>query len=250
MQISQRRFLKLVTFGTATSVVAGKLWQREVMAYCENLPDQQDAVFKVRISDFPALLSDYGSVRLGINPIASPNPINDDRFYPFIITRDGFGTFYVLDSECRHNRCVVPAYDNVAFEIRCPCHNSTYAVDGSVTGGPAMQPLYRYQSSFDGDDTLTIHVPCWGFETKATVLPGGAASRIRLDFDANKEVTYEVSFAQSPKGPWTPATFATTPGGTANQTELTPTASGPVSIYLDRTTATGFYAIGMKLIET
>lgn len=250
MHIPRRTFLKLVTFGTATSVVAGKIWQRDVLAYCENLPGQQDAVFKLKISDFPALQSEFGSVRLGINPVSSPAPIDDGRFYPLIITRDGFGNFYVLDSECRHARCVVPAYDSTEFLIRCQCHGSCYAVDGSVLQGPAMQPLHRYNCEYDGNDTLTIHIPCWGFETKATVLPGGATTRIRLDFDATKEVTYEVSFAQSPQGPWTTATFATSPTGTADQTSLTPTAGGPVSIYLDRTTTSGFYAVGMKLAET
>src|SRR6187399_2044985 len=112
MHIPRRNFLKLVTFGTATSIVAGKLWQREVLAYCGNSAGEQDAVFKVRISDFPTLQSEYGSVRLSINPIISHDPIEDGRFYPFIITRDGFGNFFVLDSECRHARCVVPAYNN------------------------------------------------------------------------------------------------------------------------------------------
>ena len=250
MHTPRRTFLKLVTFGTATSVIAGKLWQREVLAYCENLPGQQNAVFKVKLSEFPALQTDYGSVRLGINPVSSTAPIDDGRFYPFIITRDGLGNFYVLDAECRHARCVLPAYDSQEFKIVCECHGSWYDVDGSVLQGPALQPLHRYQASFDGVDTLTIQIPCWGFTTKATVLPGGPASRLRLDFDTTKEVTYEVSFSQSPKGPWSPASFATTPGGAANLTELTPSASGPVSVYLDRTTATGFYAVGMKLVET
>lgn len=250
MQLPRRTFLKYVTFGTATSVVAGKLWQREVLAYCENLPGQQNAVLKVKISEYPALLSDFGSVRLGINPVNSSDPIDDGRFYPFIITRDGFGNFYVLDAECRHARCVLPAYDSLEFKIVCECHGSWYDVDGSVLQGPALQPLHRYQATFDGVDTLTIQVPCWGFKTQATVLPGGPTTRLRLDFDAIKEVTYEVSFSQSPNGPWSPASFAITPSGAANLIELTPTASGPVSVYLDRTTATGFYAVGMKLVET
>jgi len=250
MHIPRRNFLKLVTFGTATSIVAGKLWQRDVLAYCENLPGQQNAVFKVKISDFPALQSEFGSVRLGINPVSSPDPIDDGRFYPFIITRDGFGNFFVLDSECRHARCVVPAYDNIEFLIRCSCHGSAYAVDGSVLEGPAQQPLHRYQASFDGMDTLTIQIPCWGFATQATVLPGSGTPRLRLDFDATKEVTYEVSFAQSPNGPWTTASFATSPTGLADQTSLTPATSGPVAVYLDRTTTSGFYAVGMKLAAT
>ena len=36
--------------------------------------------------------------------------------------------------------------------------------------------------------------------------------------------------------------------GHANQTDLT-TFGGDAALYLDRTTATGFYAVGMKLSE-
>src|SRR5688572_18632112 len=114
MKMLRRRFIRLLTFGTATSVIGGRLWQREVMAFCDPLPDQKDAVFKVRISDYPALLQDFGSVRLGINPV-SPDlePFPDGPFYPFLINRDDAGKFYVLDCECRHASCVVPAF-NVA----------------------------------------------------------------------------------------------------------------------------------------
>ncbi len=93
MKFHRRRFIKFVTFGTATSVVAGKLWQRELLAYCENSPGQSDAVFKLRVSDYPALQFDYGSVRLGINPIISEEEIGGGRFYPIIINRVSTNSF-------------------------------------------------------------------------------------------------------------------------------------------------------------
>lgn len=89
MKIPRRRFVKLLTFGTVTSVIAGKLWQREVLAFCDPLPNQKDAVFKVRVSDYPALLQVFGSVRLGINPVRPDDePFPDGPFYPFLINRD------------------------------------------------------------------------------------------------------------------------------------------------------------------
>ena len=88
MQLPRRRFIKFITFGTATSIVAGKLWQREVLAFCVPLPDQKEAVFKVRISDFPALQQDWGSVRLGINPVRPDvQPYPDGAFYHASIRR-------------------------------------------------------------------------------------------------------------------------------------------------------------------
>jgi Rieske Fe-S protein len=249
MNIPHRRFVKLLTFGTATSVIAGKLWQREVPAFCEPLPGQKDAVFKVRISDYPALLQDWGSVRIGINPVRPDvEPFPDGPFYPFLINRDDAGNFYVLDCECRHASCVVPTFDTNNLSIDCPCHGSRYGVDGAVINGPAQFPLHAYQFEYDGSDLLTIHVPCWGFETKLGVASAGPSARIKLEFPMQGQVTYEVVFSTSPQGPWSVASFATTPTGPANQTSIN-TFGGDATLYLDRTTATGFYAVGMKLTE-
>lgn len=247
MKTPRRRFVKLLTFGTATSMMAGKLWQREVLGFCDPLPDQKDAVFKVRVSDYPALLQNFGSVRLGINPVGNDD-FPDGPFYPFLINRDDLGNFHVLDCECRHASCVLPALDASEQGIRCGCHGSFYRIDGAVLEGPAEFPLHAYQFEFDGSDLLTIRVPCWGFETKLAVLPGGPGTRVKLDFPVQGQVTYEVVFSPSPQGPWTVASFATTPDGPADQTSLT-TFGGEATLYLDRTTDTGFYAIGMKLSE-
>ena len=249
MNIPRRRFIKFVTFGTATSLVAGKLWQRELLAFCTPPVGEvvKDGVFKVRISDYPALSQDLGSVRLGLNPVGNDD-YPDGTFYPFLINRDELGNFYVLDCECGHQSCVVPTFDSGQMGIRCHCHGSFYNLDGSVLEGPTTQPLHSYPFEYDGNDILTIHIPCWGFEIKATALPGGPGSRIRLDFDAFQNATYEVKFREHLSGPWTSATFATTPTGPANQTSLT-TFAGNTSVYLDRTTATGYYALAVKLSE-
>jgi Rieske Fe-S protein len=245
---TRRKFIKIVTFGTATSFVSGKLWQREVLAYCEPIPDQPQGVFKVRVSDYPALLQSWGSVRIGVNPVTDGDPFPDGDFYPILINRDDAGTFYVLDCECRHQSCVVPPFNLAESGIHCQCHGSLYWIDGSVLNGPAASPLGAYTFEFDGNDTLTIHIPCWAFQVSASVLPGGANSRIRIDFYANTNVTYEVSFRQQLADAWTRASFATTPAGPANQTSLT-TSGQNVSVYVDRSGASGFYAVGMKLAQ-
>ena len=246
---ARREFLKLVTFGTASSVIAGKLWQHEVLAFCDPLPGQKDAVFKLHVSDFPALQQNFGSVRLGINPVRpDAEPFPDDDFWPFLINRDGVGNFHVLDCECRHAGCVVPTFDSAEPGIRCPCHGSLYGIDGAVLGGPAPQALHRYPFEFDGVDTLSIHIPCWGFSAKLVGLPGGPNARVHLDFDAFPQVTYEVTLRERARGTWSLASFAITPDGPADQTSLIG-FGGPTTIYPDRTTSIGFYAIGRVLSE-
>jgi Rieske Fe-S protein len=246
--VTRRIFLKVVTFGTATSIISGKLWQREVLAYCESIPDQPQGVFKVRVSDYPALLQSWGSVRIGLNPVTGGDPFPDGDFYPILINRDDAGKFYVLDCECRHQSCVVPPFNLADGGVHCQCHGSLYWVDGSVLNGPAASPLGAYQFEFDGIDTLTIHIQCWAFQMSATVLPGGPNSRIQIDFYGNTNVTYEIGFRQRVGDAWTRAMFAMTPTGPANQTSLVG-SGGNVSVYVNRTMGNGFYAVGMKLAQ-
>src|SRR5262249_32925883 len=137
----------------------------------------------------------WGSVRLGINPVRPDvEPFPDGTFYPIMINRDDANKFYVLDCECRHASCVVPTFDPGEPGILCPCHGSRYWIDGRVLDGPAEHPLHSYPFEFDGDDTLTVRVPCWGLDVHVMVLSGAMNSRVRLDFRANDYVTYEVWF--------------------------------------------------------
>ncbi len=244
----RRKFIKWVTFGAATSIVSGKLWRRELLAYCEPIPDQPQGVFKIRLSDYPALLQSWGSVRIGVNPITGGDPFPDGDFYPILINRDDAGNFYVLDCECRHQSCVVPPFNLSDGGIHCQCHGSLYWIDGSVLNGPAASPLGAYQFEFDGNNTLTIHIPCWAFQVSASVLPGGSNSRIEIDFYANTNVTYEVSFRQRLENPWTRANFALTPNGPATQTSLI-TSGQNASVYVDRAGPGGYYAVGMQLAQ-
>ena len=249
--LSRRRFVKLLTFGTATSLVAGKLWQREVLAYCDPLPGDLTATFKVRLSDYPALLEAFGSVRIGINPVRpDQEPFPDGNFWPIIINRDDGGNFYVLDSECRHASCVVPTYDpneQPQPGMRCPCHGSLYHITGEVLEGPAQDSLRTYPFTYDGHDTLTIEVTCWGFKTELFVPPADNR-RVRLSFPTFPFVKYEVFFRKNLQVPWVPAAFAITRNGPADQTVFN--ALGlPATLYLDRKTTAGFYAVSMKLME-
>jgi Rieske Fe-S protein len=246
---SRRKFVKTFALGTALSSVLGKPWRAAVLA--ETLPaslGSQTATFKIRVSDYPALSEPLGSVRLGVNPVwDDAEPFPNGNFWPFIINRGENDEFYVLDSECRHASCVVPTYDDF-FGILCPCHGSTYAIDGSVIFGPATSPLRRYQFEFDGDDTLTIHIPGLGFGMRAAVVPTGAGSRLQLGFQTHPAVVYQLHFRANLHDPWEVIPFATSPDGPANETSFA--AIGlPASLYVDRTAPTGFYAAAMLLSE-
>src|SRR6185503_5651501 len=140
---SRRRFVKTLSLGTAFSMLLGKPWRATVLADCTA---SNTGRFKIRLDDYPALQQPGGSVRLSVNPVRDDlEPFPDGDFYPILINRGAGNTFYVLDAECQHAGCVVPAYDVDVGGILCPCHGSLYDIDGSVLRDPAQRPLRTYQ---------------------------------------------------------------------------------------------------------
>ena len=64
--VSRRRFVKTFALGTASSVLFGKVWRASVLA---DITPSGPGRLKIKVSDYPALGVDFGSVRLGFNPI-------------------------------------------------------------------------------------------------------------------------------------------------------------------------------------
>ena len=73
---------------------------------------------------------------------------------PIVIAHVADGRFAVLDATCTHMQCTV-TYNALNETLDCPCHDSTYELDGRVIGGPAVRPLRTFTTSFDGA-SLTI----------------------------------------------------------------------------------------------
>jgi menaquinol-cytochrome c reductase iron-sulfur subunit len=55
--------------------------------------------------------------------------------------------------QCPHLGC---AYHWVSqkHEFLCPCHTSTFSIDGDVLSGPSPRPLDRYETKIEGDKLL------------------------------------------------------------------------------------------------
>ena len=56
-----------------------------------------------------------------------------------VVTQPTAGSYSAFSTICPHQGCAVSAVQGAS--IVCPCHNSTFALDGSVTQGPAQGPL-------------------------------------------------------------------------------------------------------------
>jgi len=73
-----------------------------------------------------------------------------------IVVRTGDDTFVALSAVCTHAGCIV-GFDD-ARGIVCPCHGSTFALDGAVTRGPATRPLAMFATTFDAANQLVTIV--------------------------------------------------------------------------------------------
>ncbi len=71
---------------------------------------------------------------------------------PIAVTRTGPQDFVVTGTECNHAGCSVRR-EGAAW--RCPCHGSTFALEGGLTKGPATADLAVYDFALEGD-RLTI----------------------------------------------------------------------------------------------
>jgi len=65
-----------------------------------------------------------------------------------IIAHTSSDTYVAVSDVCTHQGCVVQFNSN-AFV--CPCHFSTFALNGSVTGGPAPASLTKYNTMLTGN---------------------------------------------------------------------------------------------------
>lgn len=67
---------------------------------------------------------------------------------PILFIRDSEATVRAVDPTCTHKACQV-AYKNKGNKIECPCHGSTFDLEGKVLSGPAEKPLRTYGAKLE-----------------------------------------------------------------------------------------------------
>ncbi|MER7367385.1 Rieske (2Fe-2S) protein [Nonomuraea wenchangensis] len=66
-----------------------------------------------------------------------------------VVTQPAEGDFKAFSAVCTHAGCTVATVQNKT--INCPCHGSKFSIeDGSVTDGPAPEPLKEKKITVDG----------------------------------------------------------------------------------------------------
>jgi cytochrome b6-f complex iron-sulfur subunit len=83
-----------------------------------------------------------------LRQVGGSAPLNLIETGPLILVRVDDATIVTLSSVCTHQACQV-IWVNSRQRLVCPCHGSQFAIDGSVTAGPAGRPLATYPTTFD-----------------------------------------------------------------------------------------------------
>lgn len=244
-QFSRRQFVRTFMITSAAAPLLTEPWSGTLVA--DLAPAASTAgVVRIKISDFPPLQQDRGSLRLGVTPVYGPTP--NSSFYPILINRSSATVYYALDSRCPHRFCVVPPFDRSANVVHCFCHGAEFGLDGTLLLGPATAPLKRYPIEFDGLDTLTIQVPEFGYTVTVASVQTPAGPRVRLEFPTILNAVYQLESRPSLQAAWNPIAFSRTAEGELTDTSLTGSGNA-ATVYVDQPDATGFYRVSFLVIQ-
>jgi Rieske Fe-S protein len=242
--ISRREVIQTVFFGTAFSRLAKASSNERVLLHVNQR--QSDGIMKVRLSDFPVLKREFGSVRIGTSAIdANQMPVG--VFYPVLINRGIGAQFYALDTSCSHAGCTVPPLDSSAHIIQCRCHGSKYAINGSLLQGPAGFGLRSFNINFDGNDELRIEIPGLVFGVEAKKVESGPKS-VALNFLTFANIDYQIQYCSNLVEEPRPIPFSLLPEGPFDQT-LFQGIDDYVTLYVNAASGRGFFEAAMLTKE-
>lgn len=216
----------------------GKLWSARLLA------DVGPSIGRIHIklSDYPALQQQYGSVRFQFMSL-------DGSFYPFALNRADETTFYAVDTRCTHMGCMVNGFNLTeppTFSMLCDCHYSEFNIKGERINGPAVGDLYRHNVSYDGLDTVTVFIPGLDMSIRSVAVQEktAAAIRVRLDFPALPYARYQVLYRQNLEDEPVAVLFSATPTGPATLSQVEASAAAQ-TVYVDAALPRGFFSIAL-----
>jgi Rieske Fe-S protein len=97
----------------------------------------------VKIADHPQLAQPGGSATIATSGCGAP----------VIVVRKSATEVSALTAVCTHLACTVQ-YRASNNDLECPCHGSTFNLDGKVTLEPAMRDLKAFTATIRGDEIV------------------------------------------------------------------------------------------------
>jgi Rieske Fe-S protein len=240
--LSRRRWIQILLLGSVINRTTGKSAAAEPRLLTTLAPSVNDsAIIPVRLSQFPALQNEGGSIALYFS----------NYRYPMVINRGSSDDFYAVDPTCTHQGCQVGNYNAQAFSMECDCHGSTFDIQGRVTGGPAGSDLPAYRTQYDGNDLIEIELPGVPLRIDSVTVQARTPSntRLRLQFPGVSGCKYGVRYYADLTSEPVPTLFATSATGNADLSfhVVGYASDGPVNVWLDAPGQRGFFAVEMFL---
>lgn len=143
--ITRREFLESIAVSLAVSVpLASSLSGCAVTGLVVYPHRIINGKISIAVADYAELNEVGGAIELNVERV--PDPI--------VVVHKDVEEFIALSPICTHLGCTVRK--EVLF-FRCPCHGSTYTLEGTVVRGPAEKALLSYRTEFV-DDNLVIYL--------------------------------------------------------------------------------------------
>jgi nitrite reductase/ring-hydroxylating ferredoxin subunit len=215
-------------------------------------------VFRLNISDFPALASAGGSVRFGGSEITSYFQNGVERtqaasiFPTFFVNRPTSAqTFVSHAAECTHEGCIIDSLVNSVHV--CPCHGSRFNNTGRRLSGPANSDLPKYEVVAEPNGVLAVILPgsmevvLLQFEAAQTVVPPGA-NRLKISFPSYSGMTYEVRYRSFDRLVNNVVPHADTPTGAADSLSVGG-IDDILNVYIDAPPQDGMIQVGIVITE-
>jgi cytochrome b6-f complex iron-sulfur subunit len=128
----------------ATACGVDSLVGKEQLA---QLPAVVAGRISIPLAEFP-VLREVGGGLVGQAPGMNGEPL--------AIARESDTRFVAMRALCTHMTCTL-RYNQLNVTLDCPCHGSSFEIDGRVITGPAVRPLTMLATEFDGQtETLGI----------------------------------------------------------------------------------------------
>jgi Rieske Fe-S protein len=137
---SDRRTFLTRLVGFSTAAISSGMLQRAVLSAQEK---QSRVLATTKIADNPNLGKIGGFVLVKNSPAGE-----------LLIIRISENEFTSLSTKCPHKHCSVHVLNPDL--IQCPCHKSTYKIDGTYIRGPANASLNRFVTRVEGGVITTL----------------------------------------------------------------------------------------------
>lgn len=134
-QVSRRAFLTCAAAGTAGTALGGLLGCAAALTYPATVVNGQ--IFLSR--------SELEQLAGANRPVVVKAPNFPD---PVLLIPVDEKTFRAVSARCTHLGCHVRSAKNF---LVCPCHGSTFDLEGEVVRGPAQRALTTYPVEINGD---------------------------------------------------------------------------------------------------